>query len=312
MDVEVDAAANATYAASSATSTITVLQAASQLALTASATQAPVGTSVILTATATSTQGTPIGTVTFLAGGTTLGTGTLNPQGVATLAVTTLPVGSNTITATYPGDSNFGASQAQLTGTIVVGTPGFAMTSSLSTVSVQSGGTGSVTLTLTPAFGYSGTLNLACAGMPGTSTCAFQPTTAQFDGSGNPVTVTVSMQIASGQQLSRRTNLAELRPLIPLGGLPISPAVLLWFPESDSLSDVQLAGMQSGPRNARPNIARWLRIGMLVLLGMGLLGMLFGCGSQSSKPTGGQYSVTITATGPGNVNQAVTVQLNVT
>jgi hypothetical protein len=100
--------------------------------------------------------------------------------------------------------------------------------------------------------------------------------------------------------------------LIPLGGLPIFPAVLFWFPESDSLSDVQLAGMQSEPRSARPNIARWLRIGMLVLLGMGLLGMLFGCGSQSSKPTSGQYSVTITATGPGNVNQAVAVQLNVT
>jgi hypothetical protein len=185
------------------------------------------------------------------------------------------------------------------------------MTSSLSTVSVQSGGTGSVTLTLTPAFGYTGTLNLACAGMPGTSTCAFQPATAQFDGTGNPVTVTVTMQIASGQQRSRRTNLAELRPLIPLGGLPIFPAAVLWFPESDDLSDVQLAGVQSEPRSTHPNISRWLRIGMLVLLGIGLLGMLFGCGSNSSNPTGGQYSVTITATGPGNVNQAVSVQLNV-
>jgi hypothetical protein len=311
VDVEVDAAANATYAASSATSTITVLQAASQLGLTASATQAPVGTSVTLTATATSSEGTPTGTVTFLAGTTTLGTGTLNAQGVATLAVTTLPLGSNTITATYPGDTSFGASHAQLTGTIVVGTPGFAMTSSLSTVSVQSGGTGSVTLTLTPAFGYTGTLNLACAGMPGTSTCAFQPATAQFDGTGNPVTVTVTMQIASGQQRSRRTNLAELRPLIPLGGLPIFPAAVLWFPESDDLSDVQLAGVQAEPRSTHPNISRWLRIGMLVLLGIGLLGMLFGCGSNSSNPTGGQYSVTITATGPGNVNQAVSVQLNV-
>jgi hypothetical protein len=86
---------------------------------------------------------------------------------------------------------------------------------------------------------------------------------------------------------------------------------MLWFPENDSLSDIQLAGIQSEPRSARPNISRWIRIGMLVLLGMGLLGMLFGCGSKSSNPTGGPYSVTITATGPGNVNQAVTVQLNV-
>ena len=161
--VEADAAANGTYAeATPGVATITVTQAASQLGLTASANQAPVGSSVTITATATSTVGMPTGTVTFLAGGTTLGTGTLNPQGIATLAVTTLPVGSNTITAAYPGDTSFSASQAQLTGTIVVGTPGFAMTSSTVNLSVQAGSTGNMTLTLTPAFGYTGTLNLAC------------------------------------------------------------------------------------------------------------------------------------------------------
>jgi predicted outer membrane repeat protein len=309
--VEVDAAANATYAASSATSTITVMQAATQLTLTSSASQAPVGTSVTLTATATSSSGTPTGTVTFLAGSTSLGTATLSPQGVATLAVTTLPIGSNTITATYPGDTNFAASQAQLSGTIVVGTPGFALTSSTSSLSVKSGGTGSVTLTLTPAFGYAGTLNLACGGMPGTSSCTFQPATAQFDGSGNPVTVTVTMNIASANQLSRRTALAQLRPLIPLGGLPVLPAVLLWFPETDDLSDVQFVGAQADPDNPRSRSYRWLRISIFLLFGIGLLGMLFGCGG-SSKPSGGQYSVTITATGPGNVNQAISVQLNVT
>jgi hypothetical protein len=309
--VEVDADANGTYAASTATSTLAVLQAASQLALTASATQAPVGSSVTLTATATSTAGMPTGTVTFLAGGATLGTGTLNAQGVATLAVTTLPVGSNTITATYPGDTNFSGSQAQLSGTIVVGTPGFAMISSTVSLSVQPGSTGNLTLTLTPAFGYTGTLFLACGGMPGASTCAFQPATVQFDGSGNPVQVTVTMQIASAQMLWRRTTVAELRPLIPLGSLPVFPAMILWFPETDDLSDVQLAGIQPEPRSPRSGSSRWLRIGMLLILGMGLLGMLFGCGGQTVTPTGGQYNVTITAAGPGNINQTVTVQLNV-
>jgi hypothetical protein len=54
------------------------------------------------------------------------------------------------------------------------------------------------------------------------------------------------------------------------------PAVLLWFPETDRLSDVQVVGVQSEPDNPDSKPYRWLRIGILVLFGMGLLGMLFG------------------------------------
>jgi hypothetical protein len=309
---EVDAAANGTYAASSATSSITVMQAASQLVLTASTTQAPTGSSVILTATATSSFGTPTGAVTFLSGATTLGSAMLNAQGVATLPVTTLPVGSNSITATYAGDTDFTGSQAQLAQTIVIGTPGFAMTSSDVSLTVQAGSTGNVTLTLTPAFGYTGTLNFACAGMPGASTCAFQPATVEFDGSGNPVQVTVTMNIATAQFLSRGTKVAKLLPLIPLGGLPVLPAAVLWFPETDDLSDVRIAGMQDESLNLPSRWHRWIRIGMVVLLAMGLMGMLFGCGGQSVAPTSGQYNVTITAAGAGASNQTIAVQLNVT
>ena len=302
--VEVDAAATGTYAASSATATITVAQAASQLALTASATQAPVGTSVTLTATATSTAGIPTGTVTFLSGSTSLGTASLNAQGVHAGGYNAA-VGSNTITATYAGDTNFSGSQAQLSGAIVVGTPGFAMTSSTLSLSVQPGTAGSVSLTLTPAFGYTGTVTLGCSGMPGTSTCAFQPSTVTFDGSGNPVPVTVTMQIASAGQLSRSSNLAELQPVIPLSNLPVLPAMIFWSP--GTLSDLRRTGKQ---RKTRAKSSRWLWMGMILLFGAGLLG-LTGCGSKASTPQGGQYTVTITATGSGNVSQSVTVQLTV-
>ncbi len=309
---EVDAVANGTYAASSATSSITVMQAASQLALTASTAQAPVGGSVTLTATATSSAGIPTGTVTFLSGSTTLGTGTLNAQGIATLSLTTLPVGSSVITANYAGDVNFSASQAQLAGAIVVGIPGFSMTSGAVNLSVQAGSSGNVTLTLTPAFGYTGTLNFACAGMPGASTCGFQPASVQFDGSGNPVQVTVTMKIASAQLLSRSTKLAKLIPVTPLGGLPILPAAILWFPETDDLSDLRIAGVSDDSVNVRSRSHRWIRIGMFLLFAMGLLGMLFGCGGQAVTPTGGQYNVTITAAGAGAANQTIAVQLTVT
>ncbi len=53
--------------------------------------------------------GTPTGTVTFKDGSTTLGTRTLS-SGVATFTTTSLPVGSNSITAVYGGDGNFNTS----------------------------------------------------------------------------------------------------------------------------------------------------------------------------------------------------------
>jgi FtsP/CotA-like multicopper oxidase with cupredoxin domain len=86
----------------------------STTALTATPSPATPGESVTLKATvAASSAGataTPTGTVTFSVGSTKLGTGTLNSSGVATLATTALPTGSDAITAAYSGDTNFAAS----------------------------------------------------------------------------------------------------------------------------------------------------------------------------------------------------------
>jgi len=65
---------------------------------------------VTFTATVTSsTTGMPTGTVTFLDGTTTLGTGTLNSSAVTTFTTSTLVVGTHSVTAAYGGDSNFAA-----------------------------------------------------------------------------------------------------------------------------------------------------------------------------------------------------------
>ena len=67
-----------------------------------------------LTATVASanagTTGTPTGTVTFMEGTTTLGTGTLGANGTATLTTSTLAAGGHTITAVYGGDTTFATS----------------------------------------------------------------------------------------------------------------------------------------------------------------------------------------------------------
>jgi hypothetical protein len=73
------------------------------------------GANVALTATVSSTAGTPAGVVTFSNGSTTLGTGTLNSSGVATLSTTTLPVGTDAVSASYAATGNFAASTSTAT-----------------------------------------------------------------------------------------------------------------------------------------------------------------------------------------------------
>jgi uncharacterized repeat protein (TIGR03803 family) len=54
--------------------------------------------------------GTPTGKVTFYDGSTAMATVTLNGSGVANYSTSALPLGNNSITAVYGGDSNYGGS----------------------------------------------------------------------------------------------------------------------------------------------------------------------------------------------------------
>jgi hypothetical protein len=91
-------------------------------ALTAQPATTMAGQSVTLTATVSgqpSSTGTPTGTVTFFDGATSIGTGTLNASGVATLTTNSLSVGTHSLTATYGGDLNFaGSTSAPATETV--------------------------------------------------------------------------------------------------------------------------------------------------------------------------------------------------
>ncbi len=69
------------------------------------------GASVTLTVTVlAATMPVTTGTVAFTNGTTSIGTGAVNGSGVATLSLTTLPVGSDSITASYGGTTNYAAS----------------------------------------------------------------------------------------------------------------------------------------------------------------------------------------------------------
>ncbi len=107
---------NATYASStSAALAETVTLATTHIAASSSANPANAGTPLTLSATIFSTGGTPTGLITFSDQGRSLGTASLNGQGIATLVVpgATVTPGTHALTASYAGDSNDSASSSQ-------------------------------------------------------------------------------------------------------------------------------------------------------------------------------------------------------
>ena len=128
-------------------------KAASSSTLTSSNLTPNVGQAVTLTDTVSQVNGVvPTGTVTFYNGSTSLGTGTLNSSGVATLTTSSLPVGTETITATYGGNTTYGSSTSN------------AVTE---TVSKNTGSNTLTTSNATPAFGQAVTLTDTLAAVNG-------------------------------------------------------------------------------------------------------------------------------------------------
>ncbi len=68
-------------------------------------------------------SGTPTGTVTFMDGSTNLGSDSLNGSDQATLSISSLALGSHSITVVYGGDSNFAGSTSSVFNESVDQTP---------------------------------------------------------------------------------------------------------------------------------------------------------------------------------------------
>ena len=200
------------------------------LALDAAPTSITVGQTVWLTASVTPAvyvAGAPTGTVTFTSGSVTI-TGTL-ADGWVTVTTSALALGSDTITATYSGDANYGTSSA--TATVLVNSPRVIPTSTSLVASPPTSvlgegvwftagvtptmwgpvaPTGTVTLTLTDAQGNHSTLfsgALPAAGWVGFTSISLplgaNSVTATYSGDvnygGSSATVTVQVNPGAGK-----------------------------------------------------------------------------------------------------------------
>jgi hypothetical protein len=134
------------------------------------------------------------GTVTFSSGTTTLGTASL-AGGTATLNLTSLSAGTDSITASYPGDTNFAASSSTATVTVVA--PDFSVGLSPTSLSVKQGSSATTALSITPAGGFSQSLQLSCSGLPANSTCTFSPGSVTPAGAAVNSTLTITTNVQS-------------------------------------------------------------------------------------------------------------------
>jgi predicted secreted protein len=94
----------------SAPFSLTVNQATTQTTLKIAPNPGLVTLPITFTATVTGNGAIPGGPVNFMANGNSIGAGALNASGVASITVSTLPLGAYTVTANYVGDTDDAAS----------------------------------------------------------------------------------------------------------------------------------------------------------------------------------------------------------
>lgn len=127
---------------------------------------------VTVTVSGGSGSPTPTGTITLTSGNYTSSVATLS-SGSATITIPagSLAVGNDTLTASYSGDSNYGAATG--TASVIVIAPGFTLSASPASLSVAQGGTGTSTITVTDVGGFTGGVTLAASGLPSGVTASF-------------------------------------------------------------------------------------------------------------------------------------------
>ena len=220
---------NSYTASTSAANAVTITPATNTVAL-AGPVNATTVTQVTITATLNtiSNGAAPTGTVQFLdvphnGVPVSLGTpavvgaaATTNFPATGTASVTvTLPLGQNSITATYSGDTNYAASPASSAKIINVtaGTQGtFAVTGTA--VTVTAGSSAISTITVTPSGGFTGDVQINCAGMglPAGVTCTPNPLTISVT-SANPATGVLTVAVAAPSSNMSASGFLAARPL---------------------------------------------------------------------------------------------------
>lgn len=174
----------------------------------------------------------PTGTVTLTANGTTLATITsftqtpyANIQGTATIQASQLAVGANIITATYSGDSNYNSSSATVTVNVASApSVGFTLGNSGDIAITPGEVSGTSTITVMPAGGFTGQVNLGCAitSSPGTLTTV--PLTCTV---ASPVNIVTASAVTAQLTISAPYNTLAGTYVVSVSGINAATGVVM-------------------------------------------------------------------------------------
>jgi len=262
---------------------------------------------VTLTAKVTSTSaGTPTGTVTFLNGTTSIGTGTLS-GGQATLTISTLAVGTNSITASYGGDSNFNAATSSALSELI---EDFGFSISAPSVTVIPGGTAVFTFNVAPvnATTFLAAINFTASGLPPGATYTITPPTIAAGATSTTVILTINIPQTQasaapyakhpGQQLAAN-NRGSGAGYMASRLAPFALALLL----------LPFAGRL---RRTGKKLGRMMLVLLLLTSGVTIMTWIGGCGSTSGFFAQQQQTYTVTVTGTsGALSHTASVSLTV-
>ena len=192
-------AAAANYTVNAAAATLSIAKAPASITVMPSATATDLGLPVTFTIRAASTtSGTPTGSVTLLDGSSAVATLSLSPAGTASYT-STLSLGVHPMTAAFPGDSNF------LPGTSAISTVGIGIPSDFTLTptgpvsqSIPSGS--SVSYTFAAVYqgnALSSPINLTAQGVPAGATASLNPVYLPPGGTVTSFTLTIQTPKAS-------------------------------------------------------------------------------------------------------------------
>lgn len=292
------------YTAATATVNLTVNQAVPKISLSPSAATITTAQNLTLNVTVQNQASglAPTGAVTLTSGSYTAPIAALT-TGNATIEITagSLPLGSDELTVSYSGDTNFSAASAMTAVTVTPSAPP-AFSVSGTSVTITAGAiTGNTsTITVTPAGGFTGSVALAAV-LASTPYGAINIPTLSF-GSTSPVAIPGPN---SGTATLAISTLAPGPAMCSAEGIP--PSRFPWAPAGGAV----LAGVLlfRVPRRRRS----WKTIlGMLVFLTSACSGIL-ACGNNGTCPnvvtpgtSPGTYTVTVTGTS-GSITSAATI-----